>query len=387
MMDTVAGLLIFVIFAFVVVYVAMGVRIVRPYQKGVVEQLGRYKETVDPGLRIIKPVLERIRTVDMREQVIDVPPQEVITQDNVAVSVDAVIYFEPTDPQRLLYNISNFILAVTKLAQTNLRNVIGEMSLDEAFTSRERVNAALRQILDDATDKWGVRVVRVEIQRIDPPQDVMHAMHEQMKAERTRRAVVTEAEGAREAAVTRAEGEKQAAILSAEGVRERDILTAQGQAQAVKTRAEAEQFRQEVVALGEAEAIRNVYGAITDAGTDDRVIAIKYLETLEGIADGQATKIFLPTEMGATLGTLGGIAEMLKGGDFPEAKPRDPEKVRASERRRAAAQAHSQVAVGSGEGEAPAIAAPPAVPSSAPIHEGTPALPPAGEFPPPPMRP
>ncbi len=386
-MDTVAGLLIFVIFAFVVVYVAMGVRIVRPYQKGVVEQLGRYKETVDPGLRIIKPVLERIRTVDMREQVIDVPPQEVITQDNVAVSVDAVIYFEPTDPQRLLYNISNFILAVTKLAQTNLRNVIGEMSLDEAFTSRERVNAALRQILDDATDKWGVRVVRVEIQRIDPPQDVMHAMHEQMKAERTRRAVVTEAEGAREAAVTRAEGEKQAAILSAEGVRERDILTAQGQAQAVKTRAEAEQFRQEVVALGEAEAIRNVYGAITDAGTDDRVIAIKYLETLEGIADGQATKIFLPTEMGATLGTLGGIAEMLKGGDFPEAKPRDPEKVRASERRRAAAQAHSQVAVGSGEGEAPAIAAPPAVPSSAPIHEGTPALPPAGEFPPPPMRP
>ena len=386
-MDTVAGLLIFVIFAFVVVYVAMGVRIVRPYQKGVVEQLGRYKETVDPGLRIIKPVLERIRTVDMREQVIDVPPQEVITQDNVAVSVDAVIYFEPTDPQRLLYNISNFILAVTKLAQTNLRNVIGEMSLDEAFTSRERVNAALRQILDDATDKWGVRVVRVEIQRIDPPQDVMHAMHEQMKAERTRRAVVTEAEGAREAAVTRAEGEKQAAILSAEGVRERDILTAQGQAQAVKTRAEAEQFRQEVVALGEAEAIRNVYGAITDAGTDDRVIAIKYLETLEGIADGQATKIFLPTEMGATLGTLGGIAEMLKGGDFPEAKPRDPEKVRASERRRAAAQAHSQVAVGSGEGEAPAIAAPPVVPSSAPIHEGTPALPPAGEFPPPPMRP
>ena len=387
-MDTVAGLLIFVIFAFVVVYVAMGVRIVRPYQKGVVEQLGRYKETVDPGLRIIKPVLERIRTVDMREQVIDVPPQEVITEDNVAVSVDAVIYFEPTDPQRLLYNISNFILAVTKLAQTNLRNVIGEMTLDEAFTSRERVNAALRQILDDATDKWGVRVVRVEIQRIDPPQDVMHAMHEQMKAERTRRAVVTEAEGAREAAVTRAEGEKQAAILSAEGVRERDILTAQGQAQAVRTRAEAEQFRQEVVALGEAEAIRNVYGAITDAGTDDRVIAIKYLETLEGIADGQATKIFLPTEMGATLGTLGGIAEMLKGGDFPEAKPRDPEQLRAAERRRAAAQERAVAAAQSGDSDAPAIAAPPpAIPATAPIQQGTPELPPSGEFPPPPIRP
>lgn len=312
----------------------------------------------------------------MREQVIDVPPQEVITQDNVAVSVDAVIYFEPTDPQRLLYNISNFILAVTKLAQTNLRNVIGEMSLDEAFTSRERVNAALRQILDDATDKWGVRVVRVEIQRIDPPQDVMHAMHEQMKAERTRRAVVTEAEGAREAAVTRAEGEKQAAILSAEGVRERDILTAQGQAQAVRTRAEAEQFRQEVVAMGEAEAIRNVYGAITDAGTDDRVIAIKYLEALQGIADGQATKIFVPAEMGATLGTLGGIAEMLKDGDFPAAKPRDPEEVRAARARREEGAAR---AVGT---DTPPL---PVLPAQRPAP-ATPELPPSDQFPPPPMH-
>lgn len=330
-MTELAGLALFVLIAFVIVYVAMGVRIVRPYQKGVVEQLGRYKETVDPGLRIIKPVLERLRTVDMREQVIDVPPQEVITEDNVAVSVDAVIYFEPTDPQRLLYNISNFILAVTKLAQTNLRNVIGEMKLDEAFTSRERVNTALRQILDDATDKWGVRVVRVEIQRIDPPQDVMNAMHEQMKAERTRRAVVTEAEGAREAEVTRAEGEKTAAILSAEGVREREILTAEGEAEAVRTRAAAEQYRQETVALGESEAIRSVFGAITDAGTDDRVIAIKYLEALQGIADGRATKIFVPADMSATLGSIGGIAELLRDGDFPPAKPRPEPRQQTSQ--------------------------------------------------------
>lgn len=390
-MQAVAGFLIFVILAFVVVYVAMGVRIVRPYQKGVVEQLGRYKETVDPGLRIIKPVLERLRTVDMREQVIDVPPQEVITQDNVAVSVDAVIYFEPTDPQRLLYNISNFILAVTKLAQTNLRNVIGEMSLDEAFTSRERVNAALRQILDDATDKWGVRVVRVEIQRIDPPQDVMHAMHEQMKAERTRRAVVTEAEGAREAAVTRAEGEKQAAILSAEGNRQRDILTAEGQAQGVKTRAEAEQYRQEVVAMGEAEAIRNVYGAITDAGTDDRVIAIKYLEALQGIADGNATKIFIPAEMGATLGTLGGIAEMLKDGDFPAATPRDPEQEKAArERREALARVSSPptpAAISApADYQAPEPASLPPIEASQ-TPDRSPAMPPPGELPPPPIRP
>lgn len=306
------GLLI-ILMLVVFIYVAAGVRIVRPYQKGVIERLGRYKQTVDPGLRLIYPFIETVKKVDMREQVIDVPPQEVITQDNVTAAVDAVVYFEPTDPQRLLYNINNFILAITKLAQTNLRNVIGEMSLDEAFTSRERVNGTLRQILDDATDKWGVRVVRVEIQRIDPPADVMSAMHEQMKAERTRRAVVTEAEGSREAAVTRAEGEKTAAILTAEGQKQKDILSAEGEAQAVRTRAEAEQYRQEIVATGEAHAIMSVFGAIQDAGTDDRVIAIKYLEALENIADGNATKIFLPADMSATLGSIGGIAELFRG--------------------------------------------------------------------------
>lgn len=306
-------LLILVIFA--IAYVAGAVKIVHPYQRGVIERLGKYKDTVDPGLRLIIPIIEKVRKVDMREQVIDVPPQEVITQDNVTAAVDAVVYFEPTDPQRLLYNISNFILAITKLAQTNLRNVIGEMSLDEAFTSRERVNGTLRQILDDATDKWGVRVVRVEIQRIDPPTDVMNAMHEQMKAERTRRAVVTEAEGAREAAITRAEGDKASAILTAEGTRQKDILNAEGEAQAVRTRAEAEQYRQEVVAAGEANAINAVYGAIIDSGTDDRVIAIKYLESLGEIANGQATKIFVPADMSATLGAIGGIAEMLRSGD------------------------------------------------------------------------
>lgn len=311
-MGTLFLILLVIIFIMLIVYVAVGVKVIHPYQKGVVEQLGRYKGTVEPGLRLIYPFVQRMRLVDMREQVIDVPPQEVITEDNVAVSVDAIIYFEPTDPQRLIYNISNFVLAVTKLAQTNLRNVIGEMTLDEAFTSRERVNQSLRLILDEATDKWGVRVVRVEIQRIDPPADVMHAMHEQMKAERTRRAVVTEAEGAREAAVTRAEGDKAAAILTAEGTKQRDILLAEGEAQAARVRAEAEQYRKEVEATGEAEAIRSVYSAITQSGTDDRVIAIKYLETLQGMADGKATKIFLPADMSATMGSLGGIAELFR---------------------------------------------------------------------------
>ena len=180
---------------FFFIFAASAIRIVQPYQRGVKERLGKYHETLDPGLRMIVPFVDKIRMVDMREQVVDVPPQEVITSDNVVVSVDAVIYYEPTDPNRLVYNVANFILAVTKLAQTNLRNVVGDLQLDQALTSRDKINVDLRQILDDATDKWGVRVVRVEIQRIDPPPDVMHAMHEQMKAERTRRAVVTEADG------------------------------------------------------------------------------------------------------------------------------------------------------------------------------------------------
>jgi regulator of protease activity HflC (stomatin/prohibitin superfamily) len=227
--------------------------------------------------------------------------------------VDAVIYYEPSDPQRLVYNVANFLLAVTKLAQTNLRNVVGDMSLDGALTSRDKINVALRQILDDATDKWGVRVVRVEIQRIDPPPDVMSAMHEQMKAERTRRAVVTEAEGAREAAVTRAEGDKASAILSAQGIKERQILEAQGEAGAIQAVADAERYREETVAEGEAAAVRSVYGAIHDGGPTNDLIAIKYLEALQGIADGSATKIFLPADMSGILGSIAGVAELFNG--------------------------------------------------------------------------
>ena len=190
------------------------------------------------------PFVKRLEKVDMREQVVDVPPQEVITKDNVVVTVDAVIYYEATDPVKLKYNVGNFILAVTKLAQTNLRNVVGDLDLDSALTSREVINAKLRQILDDATDKWGTRVVRVEIQRIEPPADVTEAMHRQMKAERDRRAAVTEAEG-----------EKRSAILKAEGVQESNILEARGQAQAIREVADAEQYRKLTVAEGEGQAI------------------------------------------------------------------------------------------------------------------------------------
>ncbi len=304
-----AVILLAVIAFFLFIYVAAGVRIVRPYQRGVIEQLGKFKVTVDPGLQLIIPFIQSVRLVDMREQVIDVPPQEVITKDNVVVSVDAVIYYEPTDPQRLIYNVGNFILAITKLAQTNLRNLVGEMQLDEALTSRDSINTNLRMILDDATDKWGVRVVRVEIQRIDPPPDVMASMHEQMKAERTRRAVVTEAEGRRTAAVTTADGQRQSAILEAEGQKQQQILEAEGHAEAIRRVAEAERFRQLTVAEGEAQAIRSVYQAIHDGNPDAGLITIKYLEALEVMANGSATKIIVPTELAGLAGLVTGLTE------------------------------------------------------------------------------
>lgn len=308
------AVIVLVVIAFVLfVFAASAIKIVRPFQRGIIEQLGRYKTTTDPGLKIIIPVVQSLIRVDMREQVVDVPPQEVITKDNVTVTVDAVIYYEPTDAQRLVYNVANFLMAITKLAQTNLRNVIGDMSLDQALTSRDNVNVALRQVLDDATDKWGVRVVRVEIQRIDPPGDVMEAMHEQMKAERTRRAVVLEADGTREAAITRAEGEKQAVILASEAIKQQAILEAEGEAQAIQAVADAERYRQLTVAEGEAEAVRKVYGAIHEGDPTPDLIAIKYLEALGEIADGQATKIFLPAELSSTMGSLGAIAELFRG--------------------------------------------------------------------------
>ncbi|MDP9006128.1 MAG: SPFH/Band 7/PHB domain protein [Actinomycetota bacterium] len=298
----------------VLVFVASGIKIVRPYQRALVERLGKYKQTVDPGLRIIIPGIDRMTAVDMREQVIDVPPQEVITSDNVVTSVDAVVFYEATDPKRLVYNVGNFILAITKLAQTNLRNVVGDLQLDEALTSRDKINSSLRTILDDATDNWGVRVVRVEIQRVDPPPDVMSAMHEVMKAERTRRAVVTEAQGAREAAITRAEGEKASSILEAEGRKQRNILDAQGEAEATRAVADAEKFRRLTVAEGEALAIRSVFEAIHEGGATPDVLALKYFEALREVAAGQATKIFLPADAGGLLGSLAGALELAKDG-------------------------------------------------------------------------
>ncbi len=296
-MDT--GILCFVAAFVLLIIAATGLKIIRPWEKGLVERLGKYQRTVDSGLTLIIPFLERIIKVDMREQVHDVPPQAVITKDNVAVEVDAVVYYEVTDPVKVTYNVANFYLAATKLAQTNLRNLIGDMALDESLTSRETINSQLRQILDDATDKWGTKVTRVELQRIEPPVDVTEAMHRQMKAERDRRAAVTEAEG-----------EKRAAILKAEGVRESNVLEAKGQAEAIKEVADAEKYQKLTVAEGEGQAIERVFAAIHNGDPTPDLIAIRYLEALQGIADGNATKVFLPLDTSGVLGSVAAIGEL-----------------------------------------------------------------------------
>ena len=294
-----APAIILILIFVLIIYVALAIKIIQQHQLGLTERFGRYRTTLDPGLHMIIPFIDKVKKIDMREQVVDVPPQEVITKDNVVVTVDAVVYYQATDPVKLAYNVANFIIAATKLAQTNLRNVVGDMDLDAALTSRETINTELRMILDEATDVWGTRVVRVEIQRIDPPVDVTEAMHRQMKAERTRRAVVTEAEG-----------EKRSAILTAEGVKQAAILDAEGKAQAIREVADAEKYQLLTVAEGEGQAVERVFSAIHTGDPTPDLIAIKYLEALQGIADGQATKIFLPMETSGILSSIGAIGEI-----------------------------------------------------------------------------
>ncbi|MDH4220126.1 MAG: SPFH/Band 7/PHB domain protein [Candidatus Aminicenantes bacterium] len=288
--------LLIIIAIVIFIIAATGIKIIRPWQKGLVERLGKYQRTADAGLTIIIPFMERLLKIDMREQVVDVPPQSVITKDNVVVEVDAVVYYEVTDPVKVTYNVANFYTAATKLAQTNLRNLVGDLALDESLTSREVINTKLRQILDDATDKWGTKVTRVELQKIEPPADVTDAMHRQMKAERDRRAMILEAEGQKRSAILRAEGE----------------------AEAIKKVADANRYQKLTVAKGEAEAVERVYNAIHNGRPTNDLIAIKYLEALQKIADGQATKIFLPFEASGILGSVAGIGELLKDKVIPK---------------------------------------------------------------------
>ena len=294
-------ILTIIIIIFLVFMAIKYVKILRPYEKGVVERLGKYNRTVSSGVVVLIPFLENLERVDLREQVVDVPPQEVITKDNTVVVVDCVIFYEVVDPFNATYNVVNFYQAITKLAQTNLRNIIGDLELDQTLTSREMINAELREVLDEATDKWGSKVVRVEIQKIEPPQDIVEAMSKQMKAERMKRASILEAEGYKQSEIKKSEGDKQAVILEAEG-----------KAESIRKMAEADKQALILKAEGESIAIEKVYAAIHEGNPDDGLIAIKYLESLEKIADGKSSKIFLSFESSGILGSVAGIAELFK---------------------------------------------------------------------------
>jgi len=283
---------------------AKSIVVIHQAQKGLVERFGRYKETLDPGLRFIIPFVDSVVTrVDMRESVLDIEPQPVITNDNVTVTVDAVVYYYVTDPKAVRYEVANFYAAVTKLAQTTLRNLIGEMALDESLTSRERINGAMRIVLDEATDKWGVKVTRVEVKEIEPPRDISDAMSKQMKAEREKRAVILSAEAYRQKQILEAEGDKQNAILTAEGKRQQSILWAEGDKEAAILRAD-----------GEAKAIETVSLA-ADKYFVGNAQHLKQLEVAQASLENN-TKLVLPdnTKLINVVDMLGRI----DGGNKPE---------------------------------------------------------------------
>lgn len=261
-----AGIIVVIVVLVLVVLVTLvkSVTIIHQAEKGLVERFGRYKETLDPGLRFLIPYVDSLRArVDMRETVIDIEPQPVITKDNVTVTVDAVVYYYVTDAKAVRYEVANFYIAVSKLAQTNLRNLVGDMSLDETLTSRERINVALRDTLDEATDKWGVKVTRVEVKEIQPPRDISEAMSKQMKAEREKRATILEAEAYREKQILEAEGDKQHSILVAEGDRQAAILRAEGEAQAIENVSKAA----DKFFLGNAQLLKQLQ--VTQASLED----------------------------------------------------------------------------------------------------------------------
>jgi len=271
------------LFALIVVF--RSVRIVGQGETYIVERLGRYNRTLTPGLSLLVPFVDRVhQKIDMREQVVSFPPQPVITQDNLVVSIDSVIYFTVTDPQRASYEMANPLMGIEQLTVTTLRNVIGSLDLEATLTSRDEINSRLRAVLDEATGQWGIRVNRVELKAIDPPASVQEAMEKQMRAERERRAVILAAEGEKGSAILSAEGAQQAAVLRAEGEKQAAILRAEGEAQALNT----------------------VVQMIHESGVDETVLAYQYLQTLPAIANGSASKVWvLPAELSRAIGLLG----------------------------------------------------------------------------------
>jgi regulator of protease activity HflC (stomatin/prohibitin superfamily) len=293
-----------VLLLFVIVLLAKTVRIVPQARAGIVERFGKYKGSLPAGLNILVPFIDKVRyMIDLREQVVSFPPQPVITEDNLVVSIDTVIYFQVTDPVAATYEIANYIQAVEQLTMTTLRNIVGGMDLEETLTSRDAINSRLRGVLDEATGKWGIRVNRVELKGIDPPPSIKDSMEKQMRADRDKRAAILTAEGQRQSAILTAEGSKQSAILMAEGDRESQIL-----------RAQAERESQILRAQGEGQAILTVFQAIHDGRPDQSLLAYQYLQMIPKIADGEANKMWIvPSEIGKALEGLGSTMSNLKG--------------------------------------------------------------------------
>jgi regulator of protease activity HflC (stomatin/prohibitin superfamily) len=289
---------------FVITLLAKTVRIVPQARAGIVERFGKYKESLSAGLNIVVPFIDRVRyLIDLREQVVSFPPQPVITQDNLVVSIDTVIYFQVTDPVAATYEIANYIQAVEQLTMTTLRNIVGGMDLEGTLTSRDEINTRLRGVLDEATGKWGIRVNRVELKGIDPPPSIKDSMEKQMRADRDKRAQILTAEGGRQAAILTAEGEKQSSILSAEGDRESLILRAQADRESSILRAQ-----------GEGQAIQTVFQAIHDGNPDQSLLAYQYLTMIPKIAEGGANKLWIvPSEIGKALEGLGSTMNELRG--------------------------------------------------------------------------
>jgi regulator of protease activity HflC (stomatin/prohibitin superfamily) len=280
-----AGLIVLLVVAgLVLLTLGRTIRIVPQARAGVVERLGRYSRTLTPGLAIVVPFVDRVcDMMDLREQVVSFDPQPVITEDNLVVSIDTVIYFQVTDAKAATYEIANYIQGIEQLTVTTLRNVIGGMALEKTLTSRDEINNQLRGVLDEATGKWGIRVNRVELKAIDPPSSIKETMEKQMRADREKRATILEAEGVKQAQILTAEGEKQSSILRAEGQRQAAILQAEGQAKAIDT----------------------VFRAIHEGDADPKLLAYQYLQVLPQIAQGESNKVWIiPSEVTRALGQL-----------------------------------------------------------------------------------
>ena len=292
------------------------VKVIKQSKVGIVMRLGKFQKKADTGVHFLIPFLDQMAyVIDLRENVVDFPPQPVITKDNVTMQIDTVVYFQVTDPVRYVFEIANPISAIENLTATTLRNIIGELDLDETLTTRDLINTKMRSILDEATDKWGIKVNRVELKNIMPPQDIQVAMEKQMRAERERRESILQAEGEKQSSILKAEGEKQSAILKAEAKKEAMVREAEGEKQSriLRAQGEAESIRQiaQAKAEGEATIIKNVFKAMKESDIDDNMLALKSMEALEKIAESDSTKLVLPSDTVNFLGSFKGIKEVL----------------------------------------------------------------------------